>query len=310
MINTKEEFIKINVGGELFTTRKETLLSSVYLRALFSGKYNDDLSTLIIDRDPKIFRHVLNLLRDASYNYPLKYLTELDFYGIDYETDEDISPLQPEEENKLEMDVTHSDLYKCPTDPMLQLLYRDPQADSYTKENMVIKVDKNTCFLRIFDYITKILIVAKADKRTLNKIHMDFGYMKRISFDPPVCQLLSRIGKPKDLQSFEKYLEDKKFHVYEIPVDIKTVSIVFSSMTMKTEYDVDPLEEHVYVYGGLMPNEERYAIYTKDIADVGMIFCSHYYPINETMQYVMWYLFHERSRRRKYIVRWPNYYIY
>ena len=63
MINTKEEFIKINVGGELFTTRKETLLSSVYLRALFSGKYNDDLSTLIIDRDPKIFRHVLNLLR-------------------------------------------------------------------------------------------------------------------------------------------------------------------------------------------------------------------------------------------------------
>ena len=285
-IEKSQEWVNINIGGQIFTTRKETLHSSVYFRALFSGEYNDDLSTLVIDRDPKIFRHVLNLLRDASYNYPLKYLSELDFYGIDYETDDEISPLQPQEENKLEIDITHSNLYKCPTDPIMQLLchgrisdYVDPQAKGFTKESMVIMVDKNISFLRRLDYITRILIVAKADKRTLNKIEMNFG-MGRISFDPPVCQLLSRIGKPKDLQSFEKYLEDKKYHVYEIPVDIKTVSIFYTPMTIKTEYDVEPLEEHIYVYGGFMQTEDIYTILMQDIIDVGIIFSSHYYPIN------------------------------
>ena len=73
--------IKLNVGGTLYETTKSTLnLSSFFEKALSDTWKKGEV--LFIDRSPKIFEHVLCLMRDANYEYPKKYLSELDFYGV------------------------------------------------------------------------------------------------------------------------------------------------------------------------------------------------------------------------------------
>jgi BTB/POZ domain/Hint-domain len=77
--------IKLNVGGRLFETTKETLQNSEYFVSLLT-RWNNDEEIKFIDRSGKVFEHVLLFLQEPSYNYPDKYLFELDFYGITYNT--------------------------------------------------------------------------------------------------------------------------------------------------------------------------------------------------------------------------------
>jgi len=77
--------IKLNVGGRLFETTKETLQNSQYFVSLLT-RWNNDEEIKFIDRSGKVFEHVLLFLQEPSYNYPDKYLFELDFYGITYNT--------------------------------------------------------------------------------------------------------------------------------------------------------------------------------------------------------------------------------
>jgi len=80
--------IYLNVGGKHFETTMDTLLFSPYFKGIvnLNGSINSTKeSPYFIDRDPKIFRHVLNLLRNPDYNYPGKYLSELEFYGFSVE---------------------------------------------------------------------------------------------------------------------------------------------------------------------------------------------------------------------------------
>lgn len=84
--------IRLNVGGTLFETTPETLSPSPVLTKLISKKFKEDSrQILFIDRDPKGFSHVLSLLRDQNYPFPLKYAHELEHYGINtsIEVDED-----------------------------------------------------------------------------------------------------------------------------------------------------------------------------------------------------------------------------
>lgn len=75
------KIISIDVGGMLFKTSKQTLELSEYFKAIL--KYNKE-DIIFIDRSPHIFKHVLSLLRDREYKYPSKYLSELEFYQIEY----------------------------------------------------------------------------------------------------------------------------------------------------------------------------------------------------------------------------------
>jgi len=81
--------VYLNVGGKKFETNLETLKFSPYFRGIMNLKHNSESDSwscketpYFIDRDPKIFRHVLNLLRNPEYNYPEKYVDELEFYGF------------------------------------------------------------------------------------------------------------------------------------------------------------------------------------------------------------------------------------
>ncbi|CAN5841817.1 hypothetical protein BH23THE1_BH23THE1_35050 [soil metagenome] len=80
--------IVLNVGGTIFETTSTTLQKSSY----FSGclEFNDNLKNstkdnpYFIDRDPILFNHVLNYLRDTQYPYPKEYVYELEYYRVKY----------------------------------------------------------------------------------------------------------------------------------------------------------------------------------------------------------------------------------
>ncbi len=79
------DLVYLNVGGTKFETKQGTLAFSPYFQGIIhlngSIKSSPDFP-YFIDQDPKIFRHVLNLLRNPDYDYPIKYLNELEFYGF------------------------------------------------------------------------------------------------------------------------------------------------------------------------------------------------------------------------------------
>jgi hypothetical protein len=85
--------IKLNIGGESFTTSVETLKSEkdTMLAAMFSGRFElvpDDSGSFFIDRDGTHFRHILNYLRGClnvdsiTDQVRSELLTEATFYQL------------------------------------------------------------------------------------------------------------------------------------------------------------------------------------------------------------------------------------
>ncbi|RXM92722.1 BTB/POZ domain-containing protein KCTD21 [Acipenser ruthenus] len=92
----KTEFqdpVSINVGGQVYTTTLSTLtrFQDSMLGAMFRGKLpllKDRKGNFFIDRDGKVFRHILNYLRSSSLDLPRDFSEmqllkrEADFYQI------------------------------------------------------------------------------------------------------------------------------------------------------------------------------------------------------------------------------------
>ncbi len=74
--------IKLNVGGKHFETTRETLELSNYFKTYINRWKNKSSDEIFIDRDGKIFTHILCLLRNPNYSFPSKYLDELEFYQL------------------------------------------------------------------------------------------------------------------------------------------------------------------------------------------------------------------------------------
>lgn len=80
-----EKRIKLNIGGKHFETTQDTLTTnSGYFRAMIErwNSNKDENGEIFINRSGSIFKHVLRLMLDPEYNYPNKYISELDFYQI------------------------------------------------------------------------------------------------------------------------------------------------------------------------------------------------------------------------------------
>ena len=88
----EQEIINLNVGGQLFTTSRQTLTSigDTFFTALLSGRISsqrDSSGAIFVDRDPKLFAIILNYLRTRQLfdidNCNLDMLLhESQFYGI------------------------------------------------------------------------------------------------------------------------------------------------------------------------------------------------------------------------------------
>ncbi|XP_053567253.1 BTB/POZ domain-containing protein KCTD21 [Bombina bombina] len=85
--------VTLNVGGKLYTTSLSTLtrIPDTMLGAMFSGKVpskKDSHGNFFIDRDGKVFRHILNFLRSSHLDLPDDFQEmsllrrEVDFYQI------------------------------------------------------------------------------------------------------------------------------------------------------------------------------------------------------------------------------------
>lgn len=94
--------VKVNVGGTIFETTKDTLCRAPLFKNLFDD-VNDE-SVIFINRSAKLFTHVLALLIDNAYPYPKKYKNELDYYLIEYNDDSfhDKLTLLEEKMNKID----------------------------------------------------------------------------------------------------------------------------------------------------------------------------------------------------------------
>ena len=86
--------ITLDVGGSRFSTFKSNLLSQqeTFFTAMLSGRFNFQLEedgSIFIDRDPFVFRHILNFLRGQKINFSLlspaekeSLIEDADFYQI------------------------------------------------------------------------------------------------------------------------------------------------------------------------------------------------------------------------------------
>eukprot|EP00961_Rhodomonas_salina_P181238 2446320-Rhodomonas_salina.1 len=68
-VQQASEQVKLNVGGEIFTTSKRAMLAAdegSLLEVLYSGRQGTPPSPLFLDRDPALFVYVLRFLRAAG----------------------------------------------------------------------------------------------------------------------------------------------------------------------------------------------------------------------------------------------------
>ncbi len=86
--------IQIDVGGQIFKTTIATIKKINYFKYLLEDTNYDNTQIIFVDRPPHIFKHILSLAIDPSYNYPLKYHSELDFYDMSYDMSKLYNPLE------------------------------------------------------------------------------------------------------------------------------------------------------------------------------------------------------------------------
>ncbi|CAD6198431.1 unnamed protein product [Caenorhabditis auriculariae] len=74
-MSDKNPIVTLNVGGQLFNTRLETLgnRGRNELYKIYSGETKPEKDgTYFIDRDPKLFHYILNYMRDGRIIFPKK----------------------------------------------------------------------------------------------------------------------------------------------------------------------------------------------------------------------------------------------
>ncbi len=77
--------IYLDISGTIVVTYWSTLSKAKYFNdpiVNYGLANSNKKNPYFIDRSPRLFDHVLNYLRDSNYNYPKKYVSELDFFGV------------------------------------------------------------------------------------------------------------------------------------------------------------------------------------------------------------------------------------
>ncbi|CAM9091702.1 unnamed protein product [Chrysoparadoxa australica] len=136
LLGMQEDIIKLNVGGTDFMVSKGTLMAGPdgYLKSAISGRFpvcQLGANHYFIDRDPTLFRHILNFIRDtASWEVPdfnlsdmKDFIRDAGFYGLSsdiwtlhptvngacYGSDAQygLSRLAPTSKDRLDFDTVH-----------------------------------------------------------------------------------------------------------------------------------------------------------------------------------------------------------
>lgn len=210
-----EKIIKVNVGGKIFETSKDTLCKSTYFSSLFSRWSSiSQQNEIFIDRDPIAFEHILNLLRDSNYPFPKKYLYELDFYGVVY-TDSFEKELV---ENRKELSLALLDKSNLP----------DHDTNPYTQGIMILAgSDEEDCLdlLGLEKYIDtrSFTSLVKARYKGFNKNIYSFSINRTSDYinNPKLCFYVSSNESIKSIKSIT--FSSNEVEIYKM--DNKLISL-------------------------------------------------------------------------------------
>lgn len=74
----------VKVCGITYEIEEQILRKSEYFNELLNDSSKNYLNVPIeIQRSPNIFNHILSLMINPNYEFPAKYLSELEFYGME-----------------------------------------------------------------------------------------------------------------------------------------------------------------------------------------------------------------------------------
>jgi hypothetical protein len=73
--------ITLDVQGKIFKTNYDTIIKIPYFKDMFSD-CGVPTETIFVDKSSHVFKHVLALTTSPFYLFPEKYVSELEFYGI------------------------------------------------------------------------------------------------------------------------------------------------------------------------------------------------------------------------------------
>ncbi len=118
------EIVKLNVGGKLFVTSRNTLSLAKMIDCIVNSKVwmNPEEDTIYFDQDGKTFGYVLNLLRgeitdkDIPEKYIDRVIKQLDYFGVDIvvekEKDKNEKPFKVlEKKYDLETEISRVERY-------------------------------------------------------------------------------------------------------------------------------------------------------------------------------------------------------
>lgn len=256
------ERIYLDVGGQIFETLKDKLIQCSYFEALFSFNEkscnnNNNFTKekpYFIDRDPKIFRHILNLLRNPSYNFPQKsqYLDELDYYGMKFKINENLE----ENKNDLLFDfVKHKD-------------------DHQTSEFLI-----NVGLIKDFYIILSENDFKSPDDLETIKIMVKFWINKKEYYYSSSLDFLFMTSK-KEIISYKKK--------YYIPISILQTNIDYFINHYETSLTITISRNNYYFYSrnrykvGIYYN---YAVFPKNFTNIKLILLTFDEYTSEDIRY-------------------------
>ena len=149
--------VKLNVGGTLFHTTVSTLTSpaahSSMLHAMFahSGHFPlelDDKGAVFLDRDPQLFRYVLNFLRDGSLPLSslssatkLGLLREARYFGLSglmREVQAEVREMKRRERRELSQEKEYKCVVGVDEKELTTLMHRMCMMEGYDFENWIV----------------------------------------------------------------------------------------------------------------------------------------------------------------------------
>lgn len=90
------QMITLDVGGTMSQVEHEILMRMEYFQAWYRFRPEVFEKIVFVDRCGEIFRHCLHLAEDEFYDYPERYRSELDFYGLSLRSAKSKSETRPQ----------------------------------------------------------------------------------------------------------------------------------------------------------------------------------------------------------------------
>ena len=278
--NNNNKIIKLNICGTLLEISKDILIKSLYFKSMLDGNFQEAHTdkAIFINEEFGAFKHIIRLLINPQYSFPIKFNYLKDVYLIpelENEEEEDDEPeLEIKNKSTDQIKAAHYDtLIMLGANKYIGKIYqkifnlKDTSAgniniqSSYTEKNKLVFE-----FSRIFDAIKKIRIVYQNVKINFNvKYELTQNNGILLNIDNKYCEALDLLNDDKLNESV--YDPKNKTIIHEIPIYSESLMIDYYYKTALS-INCDDWKNYfdscyVEYYGMYYHLEDREKIYKK-----------------------------------------------